>query len=429
MMRYQSVLLLVLGLSACGDSMTPQATPQCAAWEEGKMLGGTLSDQVLDLLIDPQGNLYLAGYENGITGATSVEPAGEARGMVARYRPGGELQAKMTVASSGASTVEALALHPQSGELFLTGRTNGAISGYSNNGQYDLLLGRVDSDGQRLQLAQWGGGRPEHPVRLEFGWGYQLIVAGYEDIYIPTNYLAALENPLLATFTWQGNGFINDWSHLYRTSSADAYQGLVVARDSDGGIYVTGHKEGSSDRGMFVTKFDSQGIEIWSTRLTQILYDNGAALVVLEDGNLLLAGSTFALLGEEASGQMDIVLIKLNGLDGEVLWVSQYGSSETDWVSDMAVDEQGQAYVVGESMGVLEAGATNSDMNAVFLVKFDAQGEVLLARQWNSGASEIVTTVAVDACEQAFIGGYTRGDLVGPSNGGMDGFVLPVVTQ
>lgn len=428
-MRYPYLLLLPLLGSGCGDSgAPPKPDNACALWESGLMIGTAQSDELLDVLIDEQGNVYLAGYENGQTGTTNIEPSGSAKGFVLKYNRNGQLKEKLTLDSTGASTVEALALDAQTGELFLAGRTNGAIDGYSNAGQYDLLLGWMQRDTWQPHLVQFGDERPQHPRRIALGLSGEIVIAGYDDIFVPTNYVEAWENPLLAKYSRNGMSFSESWDLPFDTPQVDTFSGLTVSASGDGSLYVTGHDESLNERGIFVARYDSQGTALWRQRITTIAYDNGAALHTLSNGNLLLAGSSFALLGEQAYGQMDVVVIELDAVSGGPLWTAQYGSSETDWVTDMAVDDTGQIYVIGETLGSIEAGQDNPDANALFLLKLDAGGELLLARQWNSSGSDQPLAVAVDACERAFIAGYTSGNLTGQNHGGRDGFILPIAT-
>lgn len=421
------LLLLIAGCESTDTGTTPVENAGCAPWPAGLMVGTALSDELLDVIIDERGNLYLAGYEGGTTGTTTIDPAGNARGFVLKYDRMGMPRDKLTLETTGASTVEALALDRQTGELFLAGRTNGALAGYNNAGQFDLLVGWLHREEWLPRLAQFGNARPQHPRRLALGLSNEIVVAGYEDIYVPTNYVEAWENPLLAKFSRNNGTVVETWNREFTTPSSDAFGGLAVA--PDGAVYVTGHSSDPVEKGLFITKYDSQGATLWHRQITGIVYDSGAALHLLPDGNLLLAGSSFALLGETGYGQMDIIVQKIDSATGEPLWTTQYGSAETDWVTDMTVDANGRIYVVGETLGSLEEGKTNPDANAIFLTKFDPAGTLLLARQWNSSGFETPTAVTVDACERAFVVGYTTGNLLGQSNGGRDGFILPVFTR
>src|SRR5580692_1889095 len=71
------------------------------------------------------------------------------------------------------------------------GGTSGAFPTFVNQGQFDLFLARLDPGGQVTSLLQAGNERPQHPVRLGLAPGGAVLVAGWDDTYIPTNYVAA----------------------------------------------------------------------------------------------------------------------------------------------------------------------------------------------------------------------------------------------
>lgn len=428
-MRHRFWLLPVLILAGCAppDENRDQMSRGCAPWSDGFMIGTTRSDELLDVLVDDGGNVYAAGYEDGITGETNIEPSGNAVGILLKYGPGGELLARHVIDTDGADTIEAMALHPHSRELHFVGRTNGALPGFATKGQFDILVGWLDAGEAAPTAVQFGTERAEHPRRLAIGRTGELVIGGYDDVFVPTNYVETWENPLHRQYTRVGDAVVEVWHRTFDTTSPDVFGGLALG--ADGASYVTGNVASGPDRGMFVAKVDSQGTELWYRQQTGLGYDMGAALEMLPDGNVLLAGSTFELLGEVAFGQQDVVVRKIDAETGEAIWTVQYGSTETDWVTDMAVDKHGQIYLVGETWGAVEPGSANRGGVDVFLIKLDARGKLMAARQWGSPAGDYPTAVAVDGCEQAFIVGYTTGELVGPLSGGRDGFVIPVDTS
>jgi hypothetical protein len=376
------------------------------------------------VVIDAQGHLYVAGYEDGIIGKTNIEPAGDAKGVVFKYAPSGQLLSTIVIDTPGADSVEAMALDRQSGELLLAGRTDGALPGFSNRGQFDLFLGRLAPGAQPL-LAQFGTERPEHPRRIEPAAG-GAVVAGFYDIYVPTNYVETWEDPLLARFTLNGENINQEWRASMDTAEQDVISALAVAPSDGATLYVAGTRMGGPQAGMFLTAVDSQGTLIWERRLTPVAADSAAALAIAPDGNLLLAGSTFSDLGETSYGQQDAVVITVDSRTGETVRVFRYGSSEVDWVTDMAVDPLGNIYLVGETLGAVEPGGTNLGSSDIFLIKFDPEGELLSARQWGTETLDSPTAVAVDPCSNAFIVGYTDGPLLGAGHGSRDGFVIAV---
>ncbi len=426
MMRKYSLLMLVTLISACAEQgATNSDAPNvvCSAWSQGRMLGTASNDRLLDVLVDDSGEVYLAGFENGTVGQTTVDPSGAARGVLLRLDRQGNVLNRFNLPANGPSSIEALSMNPQTGELAFAGRIHGSLTGTSHGDSFDMLLGWLDIVSWQSQVNQYVDNRPQHPTRIQHGQDGTLVVAGFDDIYVPGNYVEAWENPLLASAIRQGSEYVLSWTLNTETSYTDFYFGLAVDA-LDGSIYVTGHSDGGAERGMFVKKYDAQGQLLWQRQLSGMVADSGAVIQRLADGHLLFAGSSVLPLGGSSYGGLDGVVLKLDSRNGAVIWGTQFGSSDNDWVTDMTLDRYGNIYLTGETFGALVPGRQNPDRNAVFMVKFDAGGIVVQVEQWNSGAYETATAIAVDACEQVFISGYTKGGLTGSNAGQEDGFVI-----
>jgi beta-propeller repeat-containing protein len=424
--------------SGTPDSGTPDGggddTPRCVElpsdWtSDGLVWGTSMSEEVLAVAIDPKGNLYVGGYENGITGQANIDPSGDARGVLLKFGPdstGGIIPYwQQNYDTAGADTIEALTFHPVTGALYFMGRTTGAFPGFTHKGQQDIFVGGPNSVSQMGVLYQGGTERPQHPRRFAFDALGDLVIAGYDDTYVPSNYVEAWEDPFVLKLHPDGSSMTEAWWWQFNTSGSDYVNGLAVDPRDTSGIYVTGAYLSGNQRGPFVKRLDAAGKELWNQRQTPVGVDMMMAAHVLPDGNVLVAGSTFATLGKVAYGQQDAVVRKLDKETGAPLWTYQFGSSETDWVTDMAVDAEGNIYLVGETLGAVDPAATPQGDYDVFLLKLDQSGNLLQIRQWGSAGDDHPASVAVDACGEAFIGGYTTGNLLGVTNsGGRDAFLL-----
>ena len=444
------VVLLGLGLTACkgdsGGSPTGcfQVPTQSLGWSwgtEGFQTTMTGSEEFLDVAIDAQGRLHLAGYEHGEVLVERFEPAGDSRGILWRVGAASGDVAKSFDLPGTSESLEVLTFHPVTGALYFAGRTTGAFdrahgasADFTHLGQQDVFVGS-EQDGV---LYQGGSVRPQHPNRLAFDSQGALIVSGFDDYYVPTGarYVERWDDPFLIKLERPAEGLTlsERWSRSFDTSSIDRLFGLAVDTRRDSSIYVTGNSESGSMRGSFVRRIDPATGEpgpLW--RQSAISMDTMQAAHFREDGNLLIAGSTFGVMGPQSHGEQDVVVRLLNmdpekGPIGEPLWTKQYGSPGADFVTDMAVDAQGHIVLVGETLGsVLEAEPTaNKGSYDVFMMKLDANGDLLDVQQWGSEGDDHPNAVAVDACGEIFIAGYTTGGLLGPGtvDGGRDAFLL-----
>ncbi|MDY7230325.1 SBBP repeat-containing protein [Hyalangium rubrum] len=411
-----------------GDGGTPHCIVLPPEWPTGGVMWGTEnSDEVLDVVIDGQGNIFVAGYENGITGATNVDPSGDARALVIKLAPP---QSGLTQGwskefdTAGTDTIEALAFHPDTGELYFAGRTTGAFPGFTHRGQQDLILGGPTDTSELEVIYQDGTETPQHPRRLHFDAARDMIVSGYDDIYIPSNYVDKWEDPFVAKLRRGADGVSALWWWQFNTVYSDLLAGATVESTGSSSIYITGVVLAGAQRGTFAQKLDTNGQNVWLKRQTPIGVDVMQAAELVSDGHIVIAGSTFAQLGEQSYGQQDIVVRKLDAETGTPLWTFQFGSEDSDWVTDLAVDSSGNILVVGQTPLTLSEHYQNMGELDVFLVRLSSSGELLDVRQWGSAGEDYPSTVAVDACGEAVIGGFTTGDLFGPAKGARDAFLL-----
>jgi hypothetical protein len=95
-------------------------------------------------------------------------------------------------------------------------------------------------------------------------------------------------------------------------------------------------------------------------------------------------------------------------------WAEQFGTSQPDFARDVAVDSNGNVYVLGESVN----SANNFD---VWLAKYNSTGvQQWFVQPFGTNADDRPTEIAVDSAGNIFIGGYTFGTF--PNNISRGGF-------
>ncbi len=105
-------------------------------------------------------------------------------------------------------------------------------------------------------------------------------------------------------------------------------------------------------------------------------------------------------------------------------WPVQFGTSESDFVFSVAVDDAGVIYVVGDTDGSLGGPSVGSVDG--FVRALDREGRELWTRQF--GTSEyFVDGVAVDDAGVIYLAGKTDGSLSGQNAGYIDGFVQRII--
>jgi hypothetical protein len=105
----------------------------------------------------------------------------------------------------------------------------------------------------------------------------------------------------------------------------------------------------------------------------------------------------------------------------EVEWKRQIGTSRNDHSWSVAVDVSGNAYLGGYTEGDL--GGPSTGGTDVFLRKYDSAGNEVWTTQIGTSGAELVHSVAVDASGNAYLTGHTYGGFSGPSAGPPDAFL------
>lgn len=181
-------------------------------------------------------------------------------------------------------------------------------------------------------------------------WDQALALAVRDEgVFVTGSSYAAGPNVNYATVRYELYGGF-DWVATYDGPGGSTDCPADIAADALGNVYVTGKSEGA---GTFLdiatVKYDSQGGEVWAVRYDGPAsdWDEGVAIAVDDTGNVYVAGKC-----SPAVGYSDCVTIKY-GPDGSERWAATYDGpvGSSDMACDVAVDEDGYVYVTGESTG------------------------------------------------------------------------------
>jgi hypothetical protein len=325
-----------------------------------------------------------------------------------------------------------------SGNVFVTGWSESTwgspIIAYA--GGRDAFVAKMNSSG----VSQWntflGGAGGEA--------GFGIAVDGDGNVYVTGSSLATWGAPVNAhagrndafAAKLNSNGVLQ-WNTFLGGASDD--EGLGVAVDGSGNVYIGGHTTGNwgvpvnpyaGGYDAFAAKLNSNGVLQWNSFLGSAGgNDWGNAITVDGSGNVFVAGYSPLTWGEPVRpftaavgpSEYDAFATKLNS-NGVLQWNTFLGSAKHDWGNAIAVDGSGNVYVTGDSRATWGApiNAYASDTEA-FAVKLDTNG----AMQWNTflGSGD---GIAVDGSGNVYIVGTigsTWGAPLNPYSGGQDASV------
>jgi murein DD-endopeptidase MepM/ murein hydrolase activator NlpD len=211
----------------------------------------------------------------------------------------------------------------------------------------------------------------------------------------------------------------------------------ALAVDPAGRAYVTGYTyvpgfpltagvfDAASSDGTdaFVLKLKANGSEMaYLTFFGGSGNEGGYSLALDSTGNAYFTGvtdssdlpTTAGAFGSSQRGGFDSFVAKLNVTGSELAYATYLGGSEDDWSRDIAVDEAGNAYVVGATLSqdfpaTTGAWDTSSDGHDAFVVKVNALGTGLAYATFLGGTgADQAAAIALDEAGCAFVAGSTQ---------------------
>ena len=218
------------------------------------------------------------------------------------------------------------------------------------------------------------------------------------------------------------------WTTQFGTSSPDDAYGVAV--NSAGSLFVIGQTSGvlpgQTNAGMidaFLRRYDPSGAEVWTRQFGSSERDIPKGVTLDDAGNVYVVGQTFGTFPDQTSaGGWDAFLRKYTPTGDEV-WTRQFGGGGGESAASVRIDRSGNAYVAGGTRAALPGQTNIGDFDS-FIVKFDAMGADVWARQFGTTVEDYALTVSLDGAGNPVVAGETSGQLAGASSaGGLDGFV------
>jgi len=297
------------------------------------------------------------------------------------------------------------------GNIYASGSTRGDLGG-TNAGLYDTYLAKYDSAGNELWAKMIGSTEDDDPKSIAVDDSGNVYITGWTRGDLAGPYMGGNNDGYVTKL--DPAGFVL-WSKQIGTPEID--RSNAVAVDGAGNVYVQGYTSGdlfgtgSGINDAFLIKYDSSGNELWSHQARHG-YNN---MTVDTAGNVYVTGT------ESGPGSLDAQLIKYD-TNGTLLWSEFYGSSDFDFAWAVDVDDLGNSYISGQTVGDLDG--TNAGGNDAFLIKVDAAGNEVWSRQIGTVHDDHGRDVAVDALGNAYITGETFGGIGGSNAGESDAFLV-----
>jgi hypothetical protein len=165
--------------------------------------------------------------------------------------------------------------------------------------------------------------------------------------------------------------------------------------------------------GISATEASAQNI-LWAQSVGGTGNDQVARHVVDGSGNIYLTGAfqsaavnfgNHALTNAATNMQGGALFVAKYNQSGEALWAATCGTTGTSQGTGIAIDGQGNAYVVGRFSGGVTFGSNQFLADGGFLTKFNPNGEIIWAKC--IGPLVFDDQVAVDAVGNAYVLGQS----------------------
>lgn len=353
-----------------------------------RRIGNTSAELGLDLAVDRDGSVYVAGrfagtvdFDPGVGTANLVSSSHDA--FVLKLDSNGVYVWAKKMGGTGWDVANAVAVDSEK-NVFVTGRFDGTANFNTNTA------------GSPIELTASG-----------------------QDIFV-------------AKLDQNGNTL---WAKGYGSTSDDWGQGIAV--DANGAAYVTGFfrqtvQFGSSSnnsissvnntRDVFLLKLSNTGTEQWVKAIGGSSDDRGEKVTMDFEGNILLTGriaGTDIAFGPNITlspgSTFDAFVAKLSP-DGNYTWAKNIGGSGNDYGLGIDSDSEGSVYVTGNFTGTTDLNPGLCDLEFIsageadiHIVKLDADGQFVWGRQLGGSGSDCGNAIAVDLNQNIYTAGYFSG--------------------
>jgi len=343
--------------------------------------GTTESDYANGAAAGPAGSVVIVGSTRGDLAETNGGSSlGDTDGFVTMLDSSGAVVWTRQIGSIYSDSLNAVAVSSR-GDIYVTGTVGGAVEGLAWSGDSDVIVAKYNRYGTRKWIRQAGTAEADYANGIGVARNGSVYVAGGTEGSVSSTPATGTRLPMLLRYDSNGN---RKWGRQYSAGSgAGDFSSIAVTPGGD--VYAGGTTSGSVQAGvanqgirdLFVVRVDRNGNMRWARQYGTAGSDRVYGVAVRPNGTVTVVGTTEGALGTSetflganpAAGDDDIVLMRFDR-NGRRTVLRQWGTSEFDEATAVAVVPNGTVYVGGSTAGTL--GELNAgDMDAV-TIRFPA---------------------------------------------------------
>lgn len=403
----------------------PQPFDCTVQWKEILQFGSAQDDEIQSIVVDEERNLYFTGYENGQVTRDVISPIGNSQAFLGKLGADGSPVWRRYIDTTSTDVGVQLAFGSNKRDIFVLGRTQGSLPGFANKGLYDIFVNVFNAAGELGTAFLSGDERSQHPTSLDFTASGDVLVGGYDDIYVLGTAVISLSKPFVykINISTPENPSV---STLYKADGLtfDYFTSLRSARNSSNDIYFST----VDSAGAIVHKISDDPGAMWTRQFTDSMFELIRGIAISPSGAIFLTGSATAVGGSPPFPDLGVFVAAVDVDRGDVQSTAWARTLESDMAIAATTDVQGNIYITGRTQGNFMPGSEPSDLWKLFVLKFSPAGKSLTFWQRELGMNTFPLSLSIDKCGTMYVGGYTTENLAGPgsSKGGRDAFLLHI---
>jgi hypothetical protein len=262
---------------------------------------------------------YVCGYTSGSLNGQPFE--GKQDVFVQKWDQSGDLIWTREIGTNELDRSYGIAVNANG--VYIAGRTNGTFPGQTNYGGIDAFVTMFDLNGNQIWLTQFGTPADER------GWGISLdstgiYITGRTEGSFSGYTNQGSDDAYMAKFNFSGSMV---WVNEFGTSQFD--RGTASATDATGAYsagYTGGSMPGNTSYGgldYFIRKFDTSGDVLWTIQFGTSSYDQIWGAVTDSTGLYVIGATGGTLPGQTAKNGFFMAKYTT---DGAPIWYSETGT-------------------------------------------------------------------------------------------------------
>lgn len=234
----------------------------------------------------------------------------------------------------------------------------------------------------------------------------------------------------------RATGPVLEWIKQAQQSTSANESTPVVVTDANGSVYTAfltaGSVSGGSNLGstdVCVAKYDRLGNLVWIRQAanTSSAESSLNSIAVDQFGGVVVSYTTEGTLsGGTQLGSGDVVVLKLDGNNGGIVWTRQLATTTADLPSYVGVDGAAAVYVAYQTAAGVSGGTFLGSSDLV-VAKYDSLGSMVWMQQrapFNTTATEELCGLSVGADGNVIVTFQTTGTISGGTNRGSTDIVV-----